>query len=96
MSKRVIYRNPDGSVSVVTPAAQSDVAKVIPAVGNLTEAQFLNWVSNKDIPSTATNVIIIEEENLPPRANRNLWRWDGERITVNGVSVSTPSGVKIR
>ena len=96
MGKRIIYSNPDGSVSVVTPAAQSDVAKVVPAVGNLTEAQFLNWVSNKNIPSTATNVTIIEEESLPPRTSRNLWRWDGARITVNGVSVSTPSGVKIR
>lgn len=96
MSKRIIYSNPGGAVSVVTPALQSDVAEVIPSVARMTETQFLNWVAEKDIPLSAGNVTIIEEESLPPRTNRNLWRWDGTTITVNGLPVSAITGVKIR
>lgn len=83
--KRIIYSNPDDTVSVIVPAPQR----------GLTEDQSLA-LAKKDIPRNATNIVVIDAESLPPRTNRNLWRWDGTRITVNGVPVSTPSGIKIR
>ena len=96
MGKKIIYSNPDGSVDVITPEPQEKVARFVPGVRSMTADQFLNWVSTKDAPGSATNVTVIDESALPSRTNRNLWRWNGVSITVSGVPVSTPSGVKIR
>lgn len=96
MGKRVIYSRSDGFVEVLSPAPKEIVGMVVPSVLSMDETAFLTWIANKDAPRSATNVAIIDESALPPRTNRNLWRWNGTAITVNGVPVSTPAGVKIR
>jgi len=71
---KIIYTRPDGGVSVVIPAKQSDVAKRALEVAAMTEAQFMEWVKAKDVPVGSTNVQIVQDTDVPSdRSARNRW-----------------------
>jgi len=72
---KIIYTRPDGGVSVVTPAAQSDVAKVLLHVANMTAMEFMDWIVLRDVPAGSTNVQIVQDSAIPTdRSARNRWR----------------------
>lgn len=54
-----------------------------------TEDQFVERVRQKDVPSDAKTVILVEEEDLPPRMDpktkhlRNAWRISGRKVVVD-------------
>lgn len=69
--KKIIYTNEDGSVSIVIPAPKADIEKVL---GPLDEEAYKNFVIQKSIPQTASNVREIDEEDIPPtREFRQAW-----------------------
>lgn len=91
--KKIVYRRPDGGISIVTPVYEENAVKeIIKAAhalgekiaidGNLDEAAYLDWLIRKDVPTDATEIEIIEHDALPAdRAFRNAWdKKDGEII----------------
>ena len=72
---KIIYTRPDGGVSVVTPAAQSDVAKFLPEVTDMTPMEFVEFIKLRDVPEGSLNVQIVPDSAIPSdRAARNRWR----------------------
>ena len=75
---KILYTRPDGGVSVVHAAEQSDVAKYAPEVSEMTEGRFIAWIKDKDVPADAADVRIIEDADIPSdRHFRNAWAYDG-------------------
>ncbi len=64
--KKIIYTNEDGGVSVITP----------------TNEKYIDIILLKDVPKTATNVEVVEEDDIPiDRTFRDAWKQAGTRIT---------------
>ena len=98
----ITYTRPDGGVSVLVPAPAclADlqrppgplVAGYCPPLG-LTRAQALEWVRQKDVPATASNVRLVDQATLPPREEvdaqgdprpvRDAWRLAAGQIQID-------------
>ena len=67
--KRIIYTTPTGAVNVVIPA--DDFINQFDG----TEAEAIDFIKNKDVPTDATNVQIVNDTDIPSdRTYRNLWK----------------------
>ena len=81
MAQRIVYTRPDGGVSVVYPAPEY-VARFA------TEAEALEAIQAKGVPTNAMNVHICDEFVIPAsRRFRNCWRQVGG-ATPPSVSIS--------
>lgn len=50
-----------GQIATCVPAAQSDVALVLPEVASMTETEYLNWIIARDVMrENPENVQIVE------------------------------------
>ncbi len=65
--KRIIYTRPGGMTSVVTPAPGIDISIVL----------------GKDMPSDATDIVVVDDSVLPNRDFRNAWRNSGGVVSVD-------------
>lgn len=75
-TKRIIYTRPDGGCAVFTPSDNF--------LGRFkTGAQGLAAARARAIPAGAVNVRTIEKTDLPDRAFRNAWRWDGAAVAID-------------
>lgn len=82
--KKITFKRPDGGISVMCPAPQNKVAEFIPAVASLTEAEYYQFIINKDVPKNALNVEIVDESEIPvDRTNRNSWDKLNGKIEVD-------------
>ena len=71
MSLKFVYTRVDGGVSVVHAAPKKDLERVL---GTLTHDQYVAHVLKRSIPTGATNVRELLEEDLPvSRKYRNAW-----------------------
>lgn len=73
--KKIIYTKPDGTVSVVYPAAKKDVEKTC---GPMTDDEYNRYIKeqiySRSIPKDATNIREIDDTDLPQsREFRNAW-----------------------
>ena len=74
---RIVFTRPDGGTSVMTPAAQADVAKVLPEVADMTPQQFVEFIRDRDVPADATNISIVPASSIPAdRHFRNALKHD--------------------
>ena len=73
--KRIIYKNSDGSVSVITPAPDALVIYGI------------NAIAQKDVPA-GLPYKIIDAIDLPSRDQRELWDVDSALLT-DGVGAAS-------
>ena len=74
---RIVYTDNSGNTCIVHPAEQADVAKVLPEIADMTQAEFIEWVKTKDVPPDATNVSIVAADAIPTdRTFRNALKHD--------------------
>lgn len=74
---KIVYTDNSGNTCIVNPAAQEDVAKVLPEIASMTQAEFIEWVKIKDVPADATNVSIVAADAIPvDRTFRNALKHD--------------------
>lgn len=74
---KIVYTDNSGNTCIVNPAAQEDVAKVLPEIASMTQAEFIEWVKAKDVPADATNVSIVAADAIPvDRTFRNALKHD--------------------
>ena len=91
----ITFTRPDGGLSIVNPAPaclrqlQRPVGtptrpNECPPLG-LTRAQAVQWVRQKDVPATATDVVIHPDRSALPatRGLRDAWRKSGSVVTVD-------------
>lgn len=75
-TKRIVYSRPDGGVSIVVPAPEM-VARFD------TEAEALAAIQAKDVPADATNVEIMDLNQIPvSREFRDAWEKPGAGVPV--------------
>jgi len=79
---KIVYKNPDDSVSLVTPAPIEHLMKVL---GNdLTQEQYMDHVWERSVPENAVYPQWIEEEYLPDQYFLAAWRFiDSDNIEVD-------------
>lgn len=81
--QRIVYRNPDNSVAVLTPTPE--------ALSFATIEQ----IAVKDVPHGVEYVIINTDEFPPDRTFRDAWEWGFEEAHgVGGESHLFPEGVE--
>lgn len=81
--KRIVYTQPSGGVAVVIPAAQEDVARVLPQVTSMTPDEFVDFIKDRDLPGTATNILVCDETDIPSsRAFRDAWEQDTNNLII--------------
>lgn len=70
--KKIVYTRPeDGGVSIVVPASQEAIERIL---GPMSEMQYISHILERSIPEDAINVRYIDEENIPSnREFRNAW-----------------------
>lgn len=92
MAKRLVWTGSDGSVSSFNPAPEA-----ITAAG-VTEDEFLadTNVRARVIPPGATNIAIVEKEDLPDRTFRAAWDRTGTAVTVNRAKAETIHRARIK
>lgn len=74
---KIVYTDNSGNTCIVNPARQEDVAKVLPEIASMTQAEFIEWVKIKDVPADATNVSIVAADAIPTdRTFRNALKHD--------------------
>jgi len=74
---KIVFTRPDGGTSIMTPAAQAAVAKVLPIVEGMTEQQFVEFIRDRDVPGDAINVRIVQDADIPTdRTFRNALKND--------------------
>lgn len=74
---KIVYTDNSGNTCIVNPAAQEDVAKVLPEIASMTQAEFIEWIKAKDVPADATNVSIVAADAIPvDRTFRNALKHD--------------------
>ena len=65
MAKVIVWTQTQGDYAgdeaVTVPANQNDVAKVCPEVADMTEAEFLQWIINRDVLKHNPENVHIEE-----------------------------------
>ena len=72
---KIVYEQPDGTVAVMIPAAQANVAKFLPQVIGMTEQQYMEFIRDRDVPAGATKVAIVPDADIPTdRTQRAAWR----------------------
>lgn len=77
--KRIIFKRPDGGMSVVIPAPQA-------MLDGESEDDFVARIRDKDVPADATDVHIVEESAIPAnRALRAAWRVVNGAVEVDAV-----------
>jgi len=82
--KKIIYTRPDGGVSVVHPMSKESVGKLEPKVLGMSDAEYIDWIKNKDVPADATNIMVVDESELPKdRSNRDKWVIKSGKIEVD-------------
>jgi hypothetical protein len=94
--KRITYTNPDGSCSVVIPHNElfdpkSSLRTLLPELNGKTDDEILQWEMNRAVPKDATDVNIIEEEDVPKKiypiegdhtfSYREAWRQSAGKIS---------------
>jgi len=62
---KIVFTRPDGGTSIMTPAPQADVARVLPEVKDMTEQQFVEFIRDRSVPEGATNVRIVQDNEIP-------------------------------
>jgi len=80
----------DGSaIQAASPQPVDQFLRVWPVVGATaewaeTEAEFIARITAKDVPETATDVVVVDEADLPTdRVFRDAWRITGGAVTVD-------------
>lgn len=70
---KIVYTDSDGNTCIVHPASQEN----IPESKDMTQAEFIEWIKAKDVPSDATNVSIVAADAIPTdRTFRNALKHD--------------------
>jgi hypothetical protein len=78
---RICYLTPDGNLSIVVPAAKSDIEKV---TGPLTQQQFEHHVWSRSVPETAISPQWISDAEIPDdRYFRNAWKFNNNKIEID-------------
>ncbi len=75
-TKRIVYKRPDGGVSVVCPAPNARNS-------GESETDFVARISAKVVPIDAANIEVMEASTLPGREFRNAWEKPGAGIAVS-------------
>ena len=74
---KIVYTDNSGNTCIVNPARQEDVAKALPEIAAMTQAEFIEWIKAKDVPADATNVSIVAADAIPTdRTFRNALKHD--------------------
>jgi len=74
---KIVFTAPDGATSIITPAPQADVARVLPEVKDMTEQQFAEFIRDRCVPAGATNISIVDDSAIPKdRTFRNALKHD--------------------
>ena len=74
---RIVFTAPDGATSIMTPAPQADVARVLPEVKDMTEQQYIEFIRDRDVPAGSTNISIVDDSAIPKdRTFRSALRHD--------------------
>lgn len=63
-----------GTLCVITPNLQERVARDTPAVADMTQREYLQWLIAKHVPADATDVQIVRREFVDLKhPQRNAW-----------------------
>lgn len=62
---KIVFDRPDGGTSIMSPAAQADVAKVLPEVKGMTAQQYVEFIRDRDVPADAVTVRIVQDNEIP-------------------------------
>ncbi len=62
---KIIYTNPDGSTSILTPDDKYQLSDIFPEVEEMTDDEYINFIRVKYIPQEATNVRVINSSDIP-------------------------------
>lgn len=86
MTKRIVYQNESGGVSVIVPApemfdANSKTRALFPQLKDATEEQILQFIIERE--GKAKDFKIIEVSELLPREFRNAWTLDKKQLTYD-------------
>lgn len=74
---KIVYTDNSGNTCIVNPAAQENVAKVLPDVANMSTMEYVEFIKNKDVPADATNISIVPADSIPvDRTFRNALKHD--------------------
>lgn len=69
--KKIAYTRPDGGTSIIVPADKTSLERVL---GTLSDAEYEAEI-RKAIPADATNVVDVDESDLPEdREFRDAWK----------------------
>lgn len=96
MAKIIVFKRSDGSVTRRIPARKEDVSKVYPEVLSMTDDQYLEYVKNHNIPSDATDIMVIEESEQPSFEHRDCWTINNGKIEVRQDKVAEKENRKSR
>lgn len=75
----------DGGVTVRTTANKSDAARVIPEVTDMTLDEYIDFIKDRDICSSCTNIVVCDHTEVPTdRTFRDAWEQDANKaVKVN-------------
>lgn len=62
--KTIIYTRSDGGISILVPTPKHLIEQEVPAVKNMTEDQYVEWIKKKDAPVGVT-CQIVDDSNIP-------------------------------
>jgi len=86
---KIIFTRPDGGVSIMTPAPQAHVARVLPQVADMTEQQYVEFIRDRDVPIGATNVSVVADNAIPvDRTFRNALKADLTHDKAKAVEIT--------
>lgn len=74
---KIVFTRQDGRTSIMTPAAQVDLAKTLPEVLDMDEQQYIEFIRDRDVPAGSTNISIVADDAIPvDRTFRNALKHD--------------------
>lgn len=82
MTKKIIYTNSDGSVSVLVPILSSGLT--------------IEEILAKDIPAGVSYALVTDDDIPSDRTFRDAWKMDGKRIVIDMISARKIKQTEIR
>lgn len=74
---KIVFTRPDGGTSIMNPAPQVHLARVMPQVADMTEQEYVEFIRDRDVPKDAANIRIVEDAEIPAdRTFRNALKND--------------------
>lgn len=68
---KILYTRPDGGVSIICPVPKEKTEQIL---GTLTDEQYIQHILDTSVPSDATNVRQVTDDDLPSdREFRDAW-----------------------